>query len=665
MLIIRAFRRKHPNSGSDGEWISHAMKAAKITADAAKMIPVAGPFIKGGANIFCHILEPLKQSKDNKEMFKELTQSITRVFHILQKAISGTPRAEPSDEFTKICSDFKSLMERLLKDHTLFVSESQSRPIRNYLRSEQIRGMISKYQKDINTLREDLVLYCTVSIHLQVQMFKIDGSPVSVSLLQGMDIDHIPEFEDFHELKLGDINLQAEIKQNNSILSVRRRMPLPFKEYHALTSANGMSHRTTVKVYEGKESKEQLKAELQIMEHLRHPNITQVLGFCKSQHLLAVIFYEDLRPVEGVGRHGTLDLTWNILEHLTTRYQMSRDIQDGVRHIQAKLPSFLNTEKNQYWGVDFNINIGYIEPGKAQLGIYFGNDNHVKSLNLAVKPDTGSDFFTASNYSSTDVIIDKSRLQALQTQLESRVARSLAETTSLLQSFHSVIPVFYECFSLDSDKVLLGGVYARYLPCPTCQQCSGPYHFTSLSEEMKLVAGFSSNDFNVNDWKLSTTSSEVWSSLKQSDKGIQLSFTEYHTTERMTLFQYCHVVNDRESDTLLWNSFLAEICNFKSGFDAILCPTSRCKLLDLSLGYAIEWYIELEVENTPGTWPQCPQGTTRLTMLLPFALAPYPSASPTVPDPSAALAPCACAAWPWLSPAPLVGLFWAASLAAR
>ncbi|KIJ42305.1 hypothetical protein M422DRAFT_254716 [Sphaerobolus stellatus SS14] len=60
MIIVRAFRRKGPNNDSDGEWISHAMKAAKITADAAKMIPVAGPFIEAGANIFCDILEPLQ-----------------------------------------------------------------------------------------------------------------------------------------------------------------------------------------------------------------------------------------------------------------------------------------------------------------------------------------------------------------------------------------------------------------------------------------------------------------------------------------------------------------------------------------------------------------------------------------------------------------------------
>ncbi|KIJ28912.1 hypothetical protein M422DRAFT_269700, partial [Sphaerobolus stellatus SS14] len=484
------------------------------------------------------------------------------------------------------------------------------------------------------------------STHLQVQG--------SASVVPRTDDDHIPEFEEFHEFKRGDIHLQEQIKCNIRTRSSRVGAP-PFKEHYASALVYGTYHRTTVRVFEGEESKEvsifaavrrlslknmkHLKALLRYLAPLRHHSITQIMGFCKSQFMPAVIFHEDLRPVKVINQYGLVDLTWNTIEDLTTRYRMSRDIQDGVHHIQAKLSSFLKTEKIQYRGTDFIIDIGYTEPGNAQLGIYFGNDNRVK-LSILLS-DTGPDFFVASNYSSTDVTIDESRLQALHTQLESRVARSPAETMPLLQNFHSVIPVLYEYFPLDPDKVLLGGVYARYLPCPTCQRCSVPYHFTSSSKEVKLVAGFSSHDYIVGDWELSTTSSEVWSSLKQSGKGIRLSFTESHTTEKMTLFQYCYAVNDREWDTLLWNSFLAEIPHFKSRFDAI-CPSSRCKLLSLNLAYAVKWCIELEVENTRGTWPvnelylfvnnaiisdygncqapeiywsQCPQGTTRLTAL--------------------------------------------------
>ncbi|KIJ42292.1 hypothetical protein M422DRAFT_254698 [Sphaerobolus stellatus SS14] len=649
MLILRrVLRRKQPNTDSDGEWISHAMKAAKITAEAAKMVPVAGPFIEGGVNIFCVILEPLQQMKDNKEDFRELIQVLTIFLETLQQAVSAVPQSQPSVDFQRICLDFKSLMDRLLKDHTQFVAASHSRPIKQYLRSGQIKGMISKYQKDANVLKEKLTAYCLVSTHLQVQLL-VDGV-ASTGASPGRAVDEdVSVFEDFHEFKRGDIRFQGEIKHNR-IWSFRRAVPAhPFKEHHASALVYGTPHRTTVRVFEGDESKEHLKALLRYLAPLRHDNIVQIMGFCKSQFMRAVIFYEELQPppVKVINQYGGLDLTWNTIEDLTTRYRMSRDILNGVRHMQAKLPSFLKSENIQYRGLVFSIiDIGYTEPGKAQLGIYFGNDNRVK-LSILLS-DTGSDFFRTSNYSSIDVIIDESSLQTLQTQLESRVARSPAETTSLLQNFHSVIPVAYEFFSLNSDKVLLGGVYAQFLPCSTCQQCSVPYPFTSSSNERKLVAGFSFHDYNVNDWKLSTASSEVWSSLKQSDEGIQLSFTESHTTEKITLFQYCYAVNDRERGTLLWNSFLGEICHFKSRFDAI-CPSSKCQLLDLNLLYAIEWYIGLEVENTSGTWSindlylfvnnaiisedgncqvpdtywsQCPLGTTRLTAheLRPFGI---------------------------------------------
>ncbi|KIJ36882.1 hypothetical protein M422DRAFT_260743 [Sphaerobolus stellatus SS14] len=602
MLIVRrVFRRKQSNSGSDGEWISHAMKAAKLTADAAKMIPVAGPFIEGGANIFCDILEPLKQMKDNKEDFRELIQTLTTFLETLQQAVSMVPQSQPSQGFKKICSDFKCLMGLLLKDHTRFVAASQSRPMHHYLRSGQIKGAISNYQKDVNVLKERLTAYCLVSTHLQVQL--LVGGVTSTGASPGRAVDEdVSVFEDFHEFKRGDIKFQGEIKHNR-IRSSRHAVPAhPFKEHHASALVYGTYHRTTVRVFEGEESKEHLKALLRYLAPLRHHSIAQIMGFCKSQFMPAVIFHEELRPVKVINQYGWLDLTWNTIEDLTTRYRMSRDIQDGVRHMQAKLPLFLKTRKILYWGVDFNIDIGYIEPGKAQLGIYFGSDNRVKiSILLS---DTGPDLFTASNYSSSDVTFDESRLQALQTQLESHVAISPAEATSLLQDFHSVIPVVYEFFPLDTftDKVLLGGVYAQYLPCSTCQRWSVPYHFTSSSKEARLVAGFSSNDYNVGDWKLSTVSAEVWSSLKWSDKGIRLSFTESHTTEKMTLFQYCDAVNDRERNTLLWNSFLAEICHFKSRFNAT-CPSSKCKLLALNLIFAIQWHIELEVESTPGTWP--------------------------------------------------------------
>ncbi|KIJ25414.1 hypothetical protein M422DRAFT_273626 [Sphaerobolus stellatus SS14] len=342
MLIVRrVLRRKQPNTDSDGEWISHAMKATKITADAAKMIPVAGPFIEGGANIFCVILEPLQQMKDNKEDFRELTQRLLTFLKTLQqKAISSVPQSQHFEVFQKICSDFKSLMDLLLKDHTQFVATSQSRPIKSYLRSGQIKGMISKYQNELSKSHRFLIvpkMHCVVSTYIHTQPQDLIGT----SLGQRTDDDDTPEFKDFHEFKRGDINVQTEIINRTwSWFSRRALSAFPFKEYHASALIYGTHHRTTVRVFEGDESKEvftffavrgfsmknkkHLKAPLQYLAPLRHDNIVQIMGFCKSQFMTAVIFYENLQPppVKVISQYGVLDLRWNTIEDLTTRYRM-------------------------------------------------------------------------------------------------------------------------------------------------------------------------------------------------------------------------------------------------------------------------------------------------------------------------------------------------------
>ncbi|KIJ36861.1 hypothetical protein M422DRAFT_260723 [Sphaerobolus stellatus SS14] len=322
MLIVRrVLGRKQPNTDSDGEWISHAMKAAKITAEAAKMVPVAGPFIEGGANIFCVILEPLQQMKDNKEDFRELMQVLTIFLETLQQAVSAVPQSQPSEDFQRICSDFKTLMDRLLKDHTQFVATSQSRSIKQYLRSGQIKGMISKYQKDANALEKKLTAYCLVSTHLQVQLLAGGVASTGASPERAVDED-VSVFEDFHEFKRGDIRFQEEIKYNRIWSSRRAVLAHPFKEHHALALVYGTPHRTTVRVFEGDESKEHLKALLRYLAPLRHDNIVQIMGFCKSQFMPAVIFYEDLRPVKVMNQYGALDNTWNTIEDLTTLYRM-------------------------------------------------------------------------------------------------------------------------------------------------------------------------------------------------------------------------------------------------------------------------------------------------------------------------------------------------------
>ncbi|KIJ24629.1 hypothetical protein M422DRAFT_274555 [Sphaerobolus stellatus SS14] len=79
MLIVHKIlmKKKQRTVPLDGDaWIFDAMNIAKTVVSASKLVPVAGPFIEGGATLFYSALEQLKQMKQNKEDFKGLSEAI-------------------------------------------------------------------------------------------------------------------------------------------------------------------------------------------------------------------------------------------------------------------------------------------------------------------------------------------------------------------------------------------------------------------------------------------------------------------------------------------------------------------------------------------------------------------------------------------------------------
>ncbi|KIJ30251.1 hypothetical protein M422DRAFT_268219 [Sphaerobolus stellatus SS14] len=663
MIIVRKVfsKRKKPARTSDSstddiDWISHAMNVAKLTSSAAKLIPVAGPFIEGGADVFYMALEPLKQMKANKEDFKELTLSITTILETLQRAILTVPQMEHSNDFTIVCSSFKSLMEQLLKDHTQFVEKSKSWPIRNYLHSEQIKGMIFKYQKDINALRDNLMLHCAVSTNLQVH--KNNGNLSGTFQTEQSANNDIPEFKEFIELKQGHIQLQEEIKGHSDTYyyddSRYYCTPPSFKEHHALTWVNGNAHLTTIREYKGDAAGEHLRADLQILARLKHRDITQVMGFCKSNIFPSIIFYEDLRPI-GLWEYESIDKSWDSLEDIFTKHRMRHNIRAGIGHIKATVPSVFETDKV----LEHMRHIFYVPERGARLGIYLGSDNRPK---LSILPSGILDNFQQSEsleliYDQNNVM-DESTLQALRIQFKGCAARrNQFETASLLRHFHNIIPMSFDYPAFKSsdssvDGYNLGGVYARYdQACQRCQGCvciTNPTNSPWIPHMMQLVANFclESRHFYSDNWTLYTSAKEY--NLKHSstttNKGMRLSFTQsqWQKSEKLVLRHYSVLNKGRQAQ--LYESFMSQLCHLKARLKNER-PCFQCKLTSLELVSWICWYLEVRIGNhtkVAVTWPVdniflfidnpeisengyvkrpkiywscCPEGSNRLTTL--------------------------------------------------
>ncbi|KIJ47747.1 hypothetical protein M422DRAFT_248755 [Sphaerobolus stellatus SS14] len=105
----------------------------------------------------------------------------------------------------------------------------------------------------------------------------------------------------------------------------------------------------------------------------RHRDITQVMGFCKSNIFPSIIFYEDLRPI-GLLKYSSIDRSWDTLEDIFTKHRMRHNIRAGIDHIKATIPSVFKFEE-----VLKHLRlIHYLPKNTARLGIYLGSDNRPK-----------------------------------------------------------------------------------------------------------------------------------------------------------------------------------------------------------------------------------------------------------------------------------------------
>ncbi|KIJ55871.1 hypothetical protein M422DRAFT_239023 [Sphaerobolus stellatus SS14] len=287
MIFVRIVLKKKPSTVPplDGDaWIFDAMRVAKTAASASKLVPVVGSSIEGGANLFNDALELLKQMKKNKEDFKGLSEDIATLLQTFSAAIKG--RASDSLAYPP-----EFIYETLSKDIGLLITDLKSKRVKTYIRTEQIRDTISKYQGEIQTLRDNLMLYCNLSN--TVQLFEVDRRVTSLVRERDMSVD-----EDFPEpTRLSDI-----ILKENTGVELRGKDKSPsFIEYRAVALFNGREYLTTTRTYEGESALERLKAELKLLARILEYDFRDVV---KDPEL------DSLEPDEWEARTRTVKGLW-------------------------------------------------------------------------------------------------------------------------------------------------------------------------------------------------------------------------------------------------------------------------------------------------------------------------------------------------------------------
>ncbi|KIJ50050.1 hypothetical protein M422DRAFT_44520 [Sphaerobolus stellatus SS14] len=139
------------------DWIGNAVRVAKLTAAVSELTPVTAP-LKGAADLFLLLLEPLQEHKRNQEEFKSVTQSISATLKALYDEISDpAPGFEPSQAFSETSLELTRYLQMMSTELHAQVSLLGSSNLKRFVNTNQVCDILSIYAKKLNELRINFI----------------------------------------------------------------------------------------------------------------------------------------------------------------------------------------------------------------------------------------------------------------------------------------------------------------------------------------------------------------------------------------------------------------------------------------------------------------------------------------------------------------------------
>ncbi|KIJ26258.1 hypothetical protein M422DRAFT_272696 [Sphaerobolus stellatus SS14] len=643
MLIVRKIltKKKQRTAPLDSDaWIFDAMNIAKTAVSASKLVPVAGPFIEGGATLFYNALEQLKQMRKNKEDFKGISEAIAILLRTFSEATAGrTSNSTYPEGFLRMLHNHSS-MERLAKEISLLVINSETKRLKTYLRANNIHETIAGYQTEIQRQRDNLMFYCTLST--SVRLFETDR-------LTGSSDEEFLELKDFRQVLRSDIYLKGEI-------CVRHRQNTRsalFKEYHTTISFNGKEHPTTTRSYEGEWGQERLKAELKLLARICHPNVTQVAAVCFSKSFPSIVYYDDLRPIdqdkEYQMEHGPYTISY-----LTQCYRQMRDRREALCHIIDKLSSFFIGSARDF--LDSTANLGSF----WRLGAWESDRRAILRVNPLRMPfqteapprtnssqqDMEEGSISCRVASFSDNYISENTLRQIECQEERTLDPRKEVITSSLRSLFNIIPYSTHDWHFQVEpRRAKPPLYLGVLYC--AHHAGNSWDRTPMGEEpVGMLFPLESRLYQYDNWTTGWSDPEPaeWQARTHTVRGIRLKFDlSYWPDSTMSFCISCTQSLTRSKSLELLHASMAQLCHIKGILeDSFLGKCDSHNLQSLLLVTGLEWRVKVwklvKRPNPPSVselylfiddpvinqghtegpevyWSKCPDGTTRITTL--------------------------------------------------
>ncbi|KAJ7714790.1 hypothetical protein B0H16DRAFT_1617600 [Mycena metata] len=167
------------------------------------------------------------------------------------------------------------------------------------------------------------------------------GNFTSITNIANAPADAPP---DFRPIPLGDIDLHREVGLRSELGAVHQRSRGSVRRLYS-ARIHGLPEKVTVALYQGKHAEKEWRNDISRYSKLRHPNLMQLFGTVSTGGLHAVIFHDELIPVDHLlsTNHDLPVWTvyfWGFIEH---------EFCDAARFIHALFKTHANTDIMTLW----------------------------------------------------------------------------------------------------------------------------------------------------------------------------------------------------------------------------------------------------------------------------------------------------------------------------
>ncbi|KAK0192038.1 hypothetical protein F5146DRAFT_487857 [Armillaria mellea] len=311
-------------SSNLGTWID----IAKLGVAAGELAPF--PYIKGLCGCVVLVLETIEKAGKNNEDLLDLADSIGKIIEVVQNTVTehGESGALRSRD---ICAELEAYFVVLTAE--LNSTRRKSRGTKRFLKAKSVSDTINNYQERVRAIKADFLIRMAIDSRFVIADIK-DGLKANADTLASaietsqkhtmFNIDKHANgiYEEIHmwgmsqnrkadklsaevrtlkerglykgfirDILPGDIYLREPLTSSD-----RLGLPSLFSDYKADVDNSNMPK--TVRIYRHPNKRDVMKqfhADIDRLINVKHQNIAQVFGVCRSPNFTAIVLHGTIR----------------------------------------------------------------------------------------------------------------------------------------------------------------------------------------------------------------------------------------------------------------------------------------------------------------------------------------------------------------------------------